>query len=97
MLGDDGSRNERNISGGTERSTGFLRGDYDVTDDLNVFVEGNYGKATANWDQYYNYTYATAAPTIYANNAFLPDVIRDRMEGVVGVEDRKSTRLNSSH
>src|SRR3546814_788586 len=41
-------------------------------------------KATANWDQYYNYTYATAAPTIYANNAFLPDVIRDRMadEGI---------------
>src|SRR3546814_7216295 len=62
----------------------FLRCYYDVTEYLNVFVEGNYGKATANWDQYYNYTYATAAPTIYANNAFLPDVIRDRMadEGI---------------
>ena len=44
-----------------------------------MFVEGSYGKGRTAWDQYYNYSYATAAATIFRDNAFLDPVTRQRM------------------
>lgn len=94
MLGGDGIRNDRNISADTRRLTVYLRADYDLTDGLNVFVEGNYGKGRSAWDQYYNYSYATAAATIYSDNAFLPDAIRQRMSSG-GIQSFRLGRIHA--
>ena len=79
MVGGDGIRNDRNLSAGLERYSAFARADYDLTDKVNVFIEGTYANAHTEWEQYYNYCYTSCAGTIFNNNAFLPEATRAAM------------------
>ncbi len=79
MVGGDGIRNDRNLSAGLTRWNAFVRADYDLTDDLNVFVEGTYADAHTQWEQYYNYCYTSCAATIFIDNAYLPEATRQAM------------------
>lgn len=79
MQGGDGIRNDRNISAGLERWTGFAKASYEVTPDLEVAAELTYSEADTQWKQYYNYCYTSCAATIFSDNAFLDDVTKQRM------------------
>lgn len=69
---------------GSKRTNAFTYVDFDVTDDLNVYVQGIYSKQLL---QRYNLTGNIGGgtlpgfhpATIYRDNAFLPDSIRDYM------------------
>lgn len=93
MVGGDGIRNDRNLSAGLERWNVFVRADYDVTDDINLFVEGTYADAHTQWEQYYNYCYTSCAATIFIDNAFLPEATRQAMVDA----NIQSFRLNRIH
>lgn len=79
MIGGDGIRNDRNLSAGLERWNFFTRGSYELSDSLSVNAELTYSDADTNWSQYSNYCYTSCAPTIYADNPFIPDATRQRM------------------
>jgi iron complex outermembrane receptor protein len=93
MIGGDGIRNDRNLTAGLERWNVFVRADYDVTDDINLFFEGTYADAHTTWEQYYNYCYTSCAATIFIDNAFLPAATRQAMIDA-GID---SFRLNRIH
>jgi len=94
MLGGDGIRNDRNISADTSRFTAFAHVSYDISDDVELFLEGNYGRGDTGWDQYYNYSYSSAAATIFADNAFLDTATRQRMIDA-GIESFRLGRIHS--
>lgn len=93
MIGGDGIRNDRNLSAGLERWNLFARANYDLSNDISVFVEGTYADARTQWEQYYNYCYTSCAATIYRDNAYLPAATRNAMIDA----NVQSFRLNRIH
>jgi len=96
MVGGDGIRNDRNLSGGLERWSVFGRADYDLTSDVNVFAELTYSEADTQWEQYYNYCYTSCSATIFSDNAFLPDATRQAMADA-GVDSFRLGRIHSEN
>jgi len=68
----DGFAEDSNQSTGLKRWTLFARGDYDISENMNVFLELSYAGSEAEWDQYYSYAYTTNSPYIFINNPYLP-------------------------
>lgn len=76
-----------------ERKIVYGRANYDLTDDLNVFVEASYGDSEATFignntsDQGSIYNPATASGSlvrIYADNPFIPDALRSLIPAPTG-------------
>ncbi|MBN1240821.1 MAG: TonB-dependent receptor [Gammaproteobacteria bacterium] len=64
-----------------ERDSSFLYLDYDVTDNLTLFVQGIYGNSTTTSNNGAGQFQAFFSPmTIYSGNAFLPDSIQQIMD-----------------
>lgn len=96
MEGGDGIRNNANLSAGLRRYNIFARADYDITNDFNVYAEFSFAKATTRWDQYNNYSYSTYAATIFSDNAYLPQEIKDQMADA-GITSFKLGRIHSEN
>jgi outer membrane receptor protein involved in Fe transport len=81
MIGGDGLDNGVNLSGvpEVERQTGFAHLTYDLTDNVSMFVEGLYGDAKVHFVPLSAWEGQTTGFTIFDDNAFLPDQIRQRM------------------
>lgn len=93
MLGGDGIRNDRNMTGGLERWSAFMHANYELTDNFEGFAEFTYSDAHTMWEQYTNYCYTSCAATIYNDNAFLPAATKAAMAAA----NVTSFRLNRIH
>ncbi|HWJ70641.1 MAG TPA: TonB-dependent receptor [Sphingobium sp.] len=62
-----------------ERGNAFGHLRYEVTDDINIFAEALYGRSKANWHSTAAGQYSQWAMTIYDDNAFLPENVRQMM------------------
>jgi len=63
-----------------KRVTGFAHVDYEVSDNLSLFVDGLYGLSETTYKGTLQGFYSTTALTIYRDNAFLPASIAARMD-----------------
>jgi iron complex outermembrane recepter protein len=79
MIGGDGARIDQSLSAGVERWSVFSRGEFEVQDNLTVFLEGAVASSTARFDQRPPQNLAGNNFTIFNDNAFLPADIRARM------------------
>lgn len=62
----------------TTRQNIFSRVSYDLTDHINVYVQGSYSQATSvGWDVS---TFSLANQTVYSDNAFLPASVKARAD-----------------
>jgi outer membrane receptor protein involved in Fe transport len=68
-----------NLMASIERRNVFLRTDFDLTDSTNIFFEGLYGQNTSTYNSSVPNNAATRAFTIYRENAYLPQSVRDLM------------------
>ena len=96
MLGGDGIRNDRNLSGGLERWSTFGRASFDFSDSFTGFAELTYSEADTQWEQYYSYCYTSCSATIFADNAFLPDQTRQAMADA-GIDSFRLGRIHSEN
>ena len=64
---------------GTNRATVFTHLTYELTDTLSGFVQGLYGKSGADYDTQGAAMFGNWEATIYPDNAFLDDSIRQKM------------------
>ncbi len=81
MIGGDGLDHGVNLSAVPEvkRQTGFAHLTYDLTDNVSMFVEGLYGEAKVHFVPLSAWEGQSTGFTIFDDNAFLPDQIRERM------------------
>ncbi len=63
-----------------ERVTGFAHVDYEVSDNLSLFVDGLFGLSETTYKGTLQGFYSTTSLTIYRDNAFLPASIAARMD-----------------
>ncbi|MBX5463605.1 MAG: TonB-dependent receptor [Steroidobacteraceae bacterium] len=63
----------------TNRATAFTHVTYDVTDNLTAFVQALYGKSGASYDTQGAAMFGNWEATIFRDNAFLDESIRQRM------------------
>lgn len=78
--GGDGPLGVGGFSPDQRRWNMFARGEFDVTDNFTVFAEGLYAKTnTLNGGAANQHVGSSARFTIFRNNAFLPDSVRQRM------------------
>ncbi len=96
MVGGDGIRNDRNLSGGLERWSVFGRASYEFDTSFTGFAELTYSKADTQWEQYYSYCYTSCSATIYSDNAYLPEQTRLAMADA-GIESFRLGRIHSEN
>jgi len=65
---------ELNVLVPIERHAAYARAGYDITDDIELFVEASTGESTADYAMVYNERYGDI--TINADNAYLPAALR---------------------
>jgi outer membrane receptor protein involved in Fe transport len=63
-----------------ERITGFAHVDYEVSDNLSLFVDGLFGLSETTYKGTLQGFYSTTALTIYRDNAYLPASVAARMD-----------------
>jgi len=81
MIGGDGLDHGVNLSAVPEvkRETAFAHLSYDFTDNVSMFVEGMYGNAKVHFVPLSAWEGQSTGFTIFDDNAFLPEQIRQRM------------------
>jgi iron complex outermembrane receptor protein len=81
MIGGDGQDHGENLSAVPEvkRQTAFAHLTYDLTPDFSFFVEGLYGEARVHFVPLSPWEGQSTGFTIFDDNAFLPEAIRQRM------------------
>jgi len=87
------------ISPGVKRASAFAYFDYDLTDNINVYVQGLYGNSSTNQRPSGITLLTSWAPQIFADNAYLPDSYKQLMAergvdsvtlGFLGLQDPNS-------
>jgi outer membrane receptor protein involved in Fe transport len=81
MVGDAGARFPFPIAAKTHSQSLFAHADFEVSDGFSLFTEGTYGHSQTSYDWILNYLFGAYPFTIFSDNAFLPDSIRDVMIG----------------
>lgn len=90
---DPNRRGQGSVAPEVERSSTFLYGDYDVTNNLNVYAQGIYGSnriLVRNGSGVFEDGWSG---TIYSDNAFLPQSIKD----IMAAENRQSIGFSRTH
>lgn len=80
----------------TERSSGFVHFDYDVSDRLTLYAQGLYGHNEINTVGTLPIGNGSRAGTIYRENAYLPESIRQTMEAE-GLDSFLLQRYHTAH
>jgi outer membrane receptor protein involved in Fe transport len=87
------------IAPGIKSASAFAYFDYDLTDNINVYVQGLYGNSSTNQRPSGITLLTTWSPQIYAENPYLPQNIKDIMAdhgwdtvtlGLLGLQDPNS-------
>lgn len=80
LVGGQGSRAESNLVAASQSESLFGRVSYDLTPSLSVFGEASYAATHAAYNQVHTFLIPTYnAPTIFRDNAFIPDALRSIM------------------
>lgn len=69
-----------NFNTPTDNKVYFTHITYDVTDNVEAFVQGTFATADSNYTQTPPYFYSTTPLNIFSGNAFLPTSIQQRMD-----------------
>lgn len=78
-VGGDGARYLTGLVASSKNYSGFGHLGFEFSDNFSVFAEGTYGDSKSDYPNLYPYTYGAGAYTIHADNAYLPQSIRDTM------------------
>jgi iron complex outermembrane receptor protein len=76
QVGGTQDRNYSNLSSLVEVDDVFLRAQYEVSDNFTAHIEGGFSLSHDEYDQVYDYNYATSPLTIYSGNPFIPQSIQ---------------------
>jgi outer membrane receptor protein involved in Fe transport len=80
MTGGDGPRPNNALAPFQKRGSGFVHAEYDITDNLQFFVEGQYAGMTSKTGNAVSVHLAAGNQyTIFQDNAYLPDSVRQQM------------------
>jgi outer membrane receptor protein involved in Fe transport len=79
QVGGSGARGNSNLAAKLRTENLFVHAKYDLTDRVQLFIEGGYSESENTYPQTYNSTQNTSQTTIYADNAYLPADVKARM------------------